>query len=381
MTTGRLGAMLLVLSVFVGTGEGADRRTEHVLLVTLDGARWQEIFSGLDENLVRATAPTDSDASRQAIYLRFSGSTPEERRAKLMPFLWNTLVRTHGVLAGDRNRGSQVSVTNRHWFSYPGYSEILTGQAHDDTIKSNDPVRNPYPSVLQFLRRKLNVDRDKVAVFGSWNVFRWIAESREGDIAINAGLERYDGGDGTVRVLNDLMFETAPPWDGVRHDVYTLRFALDYLRRATPRVLYIAFDETDEWAHGGRYDRVLDSLHRTDGYLREIWDTLQQHPSYRGRTSLVVTVDHGRGKTDHDWRNHGSKVPGADEIWFAIASPDVQNRGEWHDHPPLFQNQIAATLAAFLGFDYREQNPEAGEALQKHLLAPSRSSAHPVAIR
>jgi hypothetical protein len=53
-------------------------------------------------------------------------------------------------------------------------------------------------------------------------------------------------------------------------------------------------------------------------------------------------------------------VPGSDEIWFALASPDVAKRGEWRDHPPLYQNQFAATLASLLGFDYLEQNPDAG---------------------
>jgi hypothetical protein len=42
--------------------------------------------------------------------------------------------------------------------------------------------------------------------------------------------------------------------EGVRHDAFTLRFALDCLRRVRPRVLYVAFDEMDDWAHDGRYD-------------------------------------------------------------------------------------------------------------------------------
>jgi hypothetical protein len=58
-------------------------------------------------------------------------------------------------------------------------------------------------------------------------------------------------------------------------------------------------------------------------------------------------------------------VPGSDEIWMAFASPDSARRGEWRDHPPLFQNQVAATIAQLLGVDYREQNPEAGAPIQQ----------------
>jgi hypothetical protein len=48
----------------------------------------------------------------------------------------------------------------------------------------------------------------------------------------------------------------------------------------------------------------------------------------------------------------------------AVISPDSPRRGVWRDRAPLFQNQIAATIAGALGLDYREQNPQAGEALR-----------------
>ena len=35
---------------------------------------------------------------------------------------------------------------------------------------------------------------------------------------------------------------------------------MDHLRRVKPRVIYIALDETDDWAHERNYARLLDSL-------------------------------------------------------------------------------------------------------------------------
>ena len=67
----------------------------------------------------------------QPIYKRFWAPTPEERRLKLMPFFWGTLMRDYGSIAGDPARGSRVHLTNAHAFSYPGYSEMLVGRAHD----------------------------------------------------------------------------------------------------------------------------------------------------------------------------------------------------------------------------------------------------------
>ncbi len=112
-------------------------------------------------------------------------------------------------------------------------------------------------------------------------------------------------------MLSRLQLETPTPWDSVRHDVYTFRFAMDHLAAARPRALYLALGETDDWAHDGRYDRVLETYARTDAYLRELWTWLQADPEYRDRTHLLITTDHGRGRTTKDWRNHGAKVEGA----------------------------------------------------------------------
>jgi hypothetical protein len=334
-----------------------------VILVTLDGARWQDVFGGMDESLLRATTPRETAITTLPVFKQFSGASPRERRERLMPFLWTTFVAQHGFIAGDRTAGSLVSVTNRHWFSYPGYSEILTGQAHDDVIKSNDPIQNQFPSVFQFVQRRLLLPPAQIATFASWGVFNEIVESEHGATTVNAGVEAYESASPLVQALSALQHETPTPWGNTRRDAYTFRFAMDYLKRVHPRVLYIAFDETDDWAHEGHYDLVLEMLHRADGYLKELWDTLQADPQYRGKTTVIVTTDHGRGRTTDDWRRHGKEVPGADEIWMAIASPDSARRGQWRDHPPLFQNQLAATIAAALGLNYSEQNPQAGAAI------------------
>ena len=146
-------ATVAVCAVTAGRSDAQPaRRTENIVLVTLDGARWQEIFTGMDEALLRASSPKGTDVTTLPVYKQFAGATAVERRERLLPFLWRTLVADHGFIAGDRTAGSPVSVTNTLWFSYPGYAEILTGQAHDDRITSNDPIRNPFPTVFQFLR-------------------------------------------------------------------------------------------------------------------------------------------------------------------------------------------------------------------------------------
>ena len=204
----------------------------------------------------------------QPVYRRFWAPTAEARREKLMPFFWGTLMRENGSIAGNRALKSVVHLTNRHWFSYPGYSEILVGAAHDDVIKSNDAVQNPYPTVLEFIQKKIGGSSNDVALFGSWSVFNAIGESRAGALTINAGFEAYASANPAAERLSDLQFQTPTPWDSVRHDVYTTRLALSHLATYRPRVLYLALGETDDWAHDGRYDRVLEAYARSDAYLK-----------------------------------------------------------------------------------------------------------------
>jgi len=102
---------------------------------------------------------------------------------------------------------------------------------------------------------------------------------------------------------------------------------------------------------------------RLRGYLRTLWELVQSMPEYRGNTTLIFTPDHGRGKTPHQWRDHGQKIPDSKYIWLAFLGPDTPALGERSKVAPVTQNQIAATLAAFLGEDYAAAVPKAGKPI------------------
>ena len=108
-------------------------------------------------------------------------------------------------------------------------------------------------------------------------------------------------------------------------------------------------DETDDWAHARRYDRVLDMIAAFDGFLNRLWTTIQAMPDYRGTTTLIVTSDHGRGATLEDWHGHGSKVQGADKIWLAMIGPDTPASGEVKAHAE--QRDITPTIIKLMGLN------------------------------
>src|SRR6187551_668308 len=115
------------------------QQAEYLIIITTDGFRWKEVFKGMDSAIANNSKFNQGDSSY--IFEKYWSNNENERRKKLMPFFWNTIV-NHGQIYGNRKFDNKVNNANPHWFSYPGYSEIMTGFA-DSTIDSNDFPPNP----------------------------------------------------------------------------------------------------------------------------------------------------------------------------------------------------------------------------------------------
>jgi hypothetical protein len=333
-------------------------RTHNVLVVTLDGMRWQEVFSGFD-------AAYNDEAGGgirkpEPVAARFSGPTPEARRARLMPFLW-TVVSRDGQILGDPAHGSRVVVTNGLRFSYPGYNELFTG-APDPRIDSNDKKVNPNRTVFEWLSGRFGFE-GRVAVFGSWDVFPFIfATERSGLPVWGSELPFPEPLSDRERLLDAFAADLPRYFPSGPFDAPVMQGALEYLRTRQPRVLAVLLGETDEWAHDRRYDQYLDAAQRADAFVRRLWEEAQALPAYRGTTALVLATDHGRGATPADWTDHGQKIEAADRIWMAVMGPDTPALGV-REGVQATQSQLAATIAALLGEDYDAAEPKAAKPL------------------
>ena len=321
-------------------------RTRNVILVTADGLRWQDLFHGIDPLLANEKSVSMAPGIAAADARRKRAAT----RELLAPFFWSTIA-NNGVVLG------YVKVTNAFRVSYPGYSEILTGRASDSIITGNIDVQQPNETVLESLRRRLNLPKDRVGLFASWDHFHYIGEHTPKSITINAGYEDSP----YSPALSRLQHLAETPWDEARHDAFTFDMALEYLKAAKPRLLMISLDETDDWAHNHRYDMVLDSIHNFDGFLKTLWTAIQNMPEYRVSTTLIVTTDHGRGSKLGDWSDHGRKVEGADKIWMAILGPDTPAAGE--SQARAEQRDIAPTIVKLMGIDPAEYKGATGKPI------------------
>lgn len=341
---------LLALSAVGAEGVPA---TQNVVLVTLDGVRIQDIFGGIDEVAARHDEEklySDMAAMRD----RYGAPTPAERRAKLMPRLWNELV-PQGMAFGNTAYGNRVTVQNRVFWSTPGYVEMLTGGPRPE-VADNEPRRYSNPTALEHARSALGLETYEVAQFGSWDGFSLAAASSGRSFLMNGAYDSLPPELATPEIdrLCALRRDVMGLWTEGSNDMLTYRIAKAYVEKHRPRVLWLALVNSDDWAHADRYDRYLEYLHRADAMLGDLWATLQSIDAYRGRTTMIVTTDHGRGRQGSDWAEHDATIPGSEDIWLVVIGPDTPAVGEVRQPGTLYQGQVAATLLEFLGIDSRE---------------------------
>ncbi|MDN5200603.1 phosphoglyceromutase [Fulvivirgaceae bacterium BMA10] len=338
----------------IGLAASAQNKTENIFIITWDGFRWQELFTGADANLIEDKEYVHHP---EELKKRFWSNNAEERRKKLLPFIWSDIAKM-GQIYGNRDKGSFVNLTNPYWFSYPGYSEILVGYV-DKSIDSNNKFNNPNKTVLEILNETPKY-KGKVAAFGSWDVFPYIINEERSGIPVNAGFENAKGSDltGMEKSLNTIQSQLPKIWATVRYDAFTHHYAKEHLKKHHPNIVYISYGETDDFAHDGEYGAYLRSAWQTDQFLKDLWEFVQSDPHYKDKTTFVITTDHGRGTVPKEtWKHHGDKINGADETWLMVYGPDTKPKGEVSNSKPIKMDQIAATAAGFLKFDYKNTKP------------------------
>ncbi len=367
-----LSALFVCLSL---TAQAA----ENIVLITLDGMRWQEVFGGIDRDL--ATHPEYAPQSEE-IMARYWRESSKERAELLMPFL-HSVVFTSGIYVGNRYADSCARVSNDWYFSYPGYSEILTGIVNQE-IDSNRKFPNPEKTSMELLNASPEFN-GRMAAFASWDVFPYIFNVERSGLFVNAFDKTPEPLNEFELFLNRVIDDMPPRWPTVRNDVFTHHFALSYMREKHPRVVYISYGETDDFAHEGLYDEYVMAANRADRFISEVWEEIQSSAFYKDNTVLFITVDHGRGeKPIETWLHHASQksldgymqslaqyedgIVGSEAVWMAAIGAGIPATGLVETGSNcLTSNRIAATLLEHLGEDYRDYNGAMGAPLQEFL--------------
>ena len=330
-------------------------QTENIFIITIDGFRWQEVFTGADSLLINNTRYTSDTVLTK---LQYWDSDINERRKRLMPFLWNVLAR-QGQIMGNRNFKNNVNVSNLYKFSYPGYNEILTGYS-DPLIFSNKETVNENTNILEFLNES-ETYKGKVVAFSSWSVFPYILGQQRNDLPVYSGYETLPdtANNATLNLLNEVQDKIVIEKKSTRYDAITFLSAKEYIKQHQPKVVYISLGQTDESAHSSRYDNYLQEAAQVDKMIADLWYYIQTNPAYKNKTTLLITTDHGRGSKTNQWNKHGYLTRGSGEAWLAVIGPGIKPLGEIKEPKQIFQKQIASSIAAILGVQFLTEHPVA----------------------
>ncbi len=351
----KLSALLLslLISHFISA---QNNKIENIIIVTTDGFRWQEVFKGVDSSI--AEMAQFNQQHKDEIYKKYAAATATESREKILPFIWGTMAK-NGQIYGNRKYSNNVDNANPYWFSYPGYSEIFCGYV-DTAVNSNGYKANPNTNVLEFLNKQ-SAYKQKVAAFGAWDAFDRILNEKRSGFPVFSGYDDCCGNskDSIAGVINAMKNNSYRPLgDEEALDVFTNYEAIHYLKTVQPKVLYISYGETDEWAHKGQYLDYLDAAHRVDHWLEDLWNYVQSSPQYKDKTAIFITVDHGRGDLDKTkWTSHNNKIEDSHQIWFAVMGPGIPAKGEMKTKMQLYQKQFAQTFAGLLNCNFTCEHP------------------------
>ncbi|APR84991.1 Hypothetical protein A7982_10340 [Minicystis rosea] len=295
----------------------ASPSTNAIVLVTIDGVRWQEIFEGIDPALA-------ADAALPPV--------PDRSARALMPNA-HRLFFEEGSAIGDPERHGGIEGSAARHMSMPGYVEIATGAGTSCVDNACKPVLG---ETFADAVTAGAADRERAAVFGSWSEIARAAAAHPERLFVQTG--------------------TAPGHDArplgggetYMHDHVIAEAALDHLRKHHPRFLWVALGDTDEWAHAGSYGNYLDALRAADRFLGDLATTLQQMGPEGARTAIFVTADHGR---DPGFRHHGG--PASGRVWLLARGPTIPKRGSIATSRYRELRDVAPTLRALLGLPAR----------------------------
>jgi Type I phosphodiesterase / nucleotide pyrophosphatase len=351
---------IVVFFIMISIIGRAQQFSENIIIITTDGFRWQEVFKGMDSAIANNSKFNQGDS--EYIFKRYWDNDINERRENLMPFLWTT-INEKGQIYGNRMYDNKVDNANPYWFSYPGYNEIMTGFA-DTAVNSNDYPSNPNVNVLEFLNHQPKL-KGRIAAFGAWDAFDRILNEQRSSIPVISAFDDVGGKapDANEKLINAMNKDSYKPFKEEEClDVFTHYAALEYLKIKKPKVLYIAYGETDEWAHAGQYRSYLDAGHQVDTWMRQLWNFVQSDPGYKNKTTIFITTDHGRGDVKkEEWTSHNNKIQDSHEIWFAVIGPGISGRGEIKNQMQLYQQQFAQTFAKIMGYIFKASHPVADE--------------------
>lgn len=263
--------------------ESVPINSPKVILITLDGVRWQDVFEGTDP-------------------LLYDGKIVSSR--ELLPNMYRYFV-DQGMVVG---KNSPFVATGPAHISLPGYLEIMRGHPSTD-CQSNECEPKLDETMADLFETS--------AVFASWDVISKTVSKNSNKFVINCGRNYRTPRWKEAKLKDNTKFPEY--WNPLyRPDNLTQLAVLEYLQHYEPQFVWISLGDTDEWAHAGNYKQYIASLVEADKFIGQMIAQTNSNDY-----TFIITADHGRGL---NWRHHGWDQESA-KLWLMMRGRSIPAKG------------------------------------------------------
>ncbi len=252
--------LLFFFLVMILVGILPAQKTNHVVIVVLDGARYSETFGDSFHTYI--------------------------------PAMWNTLRPLGTIYTSYYNNGR--TQTN------PGHASILSGVWQ--YIANDGSEYSKSPSIFEYYRKQRNAPAADCWVALGKNKLNVLANSTLSDYGSTYGASVRTSSE----EANDLL-----AYDNIRY----------VLTNHRSRITISNFPKIDIEGHAGSWENYLGGIKWADTLVASLWKFIQADSVLKNKTTMIVTNDHGRHTTD--FVNHGDGCDGCRHILLMILGPDT----------------------------------------------------------
>jgi predicted AlkP superfamily pyrophosphatase or phosphodiesterase len=263
---------LFLFAVFFNISLNAGEiKTEHVVVLVIDGVRHTETFG---------------DSTYQNVSNLFRKLAPQ------------------GVLNTNFRANSKRTTTNA------GHTAMTTGVYQ--RIRNDGSQLPRFPSMFQYIMKQQDIHKDKL----------WVLSSK-GKLSILGNTKRRKWRD----VYQPHVF-CGRNGNGKDHvgDDRTWQKVMQVTQEYAPKLMLINLLAPDARAHANLWDGYIQAIKQSDVYALQLWETIQSHPELKDKTTLLITTDHGRNADGFrdGFISHGPRTESNKRILLLALVPECK---------------------------------------------------------
>ncbi len=284
----------------------------RVVFIVLDGVRTEEVFLGKYKYNVKKYKRSRKKYRKYKRKLKKRVPKRQVKsRKKLMPFVWKTLAKKPGsVIIGNRfvKKEPRCYIDNKQGISLPAYADMLSARRQSNVFTNRFRGEPRYPTVFDILLNQ-GVHPHEIALFTSWKHIKAVAsQNKYRPFKVYTGYKKGD---------------KKPPWGAAGYDKDLYKAVVQYLKiNPKVRYMFVAFNDSDEWAHKKKYKKYLKAIKAQDKFIKNIYKVLQSQKQFAAKTTLIITTDHGSGR-GKNMPYDTTRLKQSKYIWAVINSTEL----------------------------------------------------------